>query len=175
MGEHAADPTVVVVVGNPQPGSRTAGAAAALGDRIAGSMGVDGPALIDLAELAPALLSWGDPIVESARRAVTGASAVVVASPTYKASFTGLLKLFLDRFDHGELREVPLVVPMMTGGGAAHSLAVEVHLRPVLVEIGARMPTAGLYLSGTAIDDPGPALDDWWATESAVITAAAPR
>jgi FMN reductase len=35
----------------------------------------------------------------------------------------------------------------MTGGWAGHSLAVEVHLRPVLVELGATVPSRGLYVT----------------------------
>ena len=35
----------------------------------------------------------------------------------------------------------------MTGAGAHHALAVEVHLRPVLVELGASLPTRGLYVT----------------------------
>ena len=34
----------------------------------------------------------------------------------------------------------------MVGAGPAHALAVEVHLRPLLVEIGATLPTRGLYV-----------------------------
>ena len=71
---------------------------------------------------------------------------VVVASPTYKASYTGLLKSFLDWFSTTSLQGVT-VVPVMTGAGAHHALAVEVHLRPVLVELGATLPTRGLYVT----------------------------
>jgi FMN reductase len=69
-----------------------------------------------------------------------------VASPTYKASYTGLLKSFLDWFSTTDLLGVT-VVPVMTGAGAHHALAVEVHLRPVLVELGATLPTRGLYVT----------------------------
>jgi FMN reductase len=34
----------------------------------------------------------------------------------------------------------------MLGGAATHALAVDVHLRPLLVEVGCRCPTAGLFL-----------------------------
>ncbi|MHB1139405.1 MAG: NADPH-dependent FMN reductase, partial [Microthrixaceae bacterium] len=124
MDESSTD--VVVVVGNPQPASRTAAAALAVGTRVAELTGgtVD---LIELAEHGPALLSWGDPTVEELRAAVGAARALVVSSPTYKASYTGLTKLFLDRFDAGELGGTPTVA-MMTGGSPAHALTVAVHL-----------------------------------------------
>jgi FMN reductase len=164
------EPSVAVVVGNPQPGSRTAAVAAGLGARLAELVEAPHPGVIDLATLGPALLAWGDPTVAEAKAAVREATVAVIASPTYKATYTGLLKLFLDQFEHGELRSVPAVVPLMTGGGPTHALAVEVHLRPVLVELGARMPSAGLYLWGDQVDDPAGAIDEWWATEADVIT-----
>jgi FMN reductase len=140
-----------------------------LGERLAELVGVDDVQVIDLTTLGTGLLEWGDPVVAAARAAVREATVVVIASPTYKAAYTGLLKLFLDVFEHGELRDVPVVVPLMTGGGPTHALAVEVHLRPVLVEIGARVPTAGLYVWGDQIDDPDPVLDAWWEAEVAAV------
>jgi FMN reductase len=70
---------------------------------------------------------------------------VVVASPTYKATYTGLLKLFLEQFRAGELCGIT-AIPVLLGGDLRHSLAVEVHLRPVLTEIGLSTPTAGLWV-----------------------------
>lgn len=60
----------------------------------------------------------------------------VIASPTYKASYTGRLKAFLDRYGDGGLGSC-IAVPLMTGGSRDHSLAVDLLLRPLLVELGA--------------------------------------
>ena len=119
------------------------------------------PVTIDLADHGKALLEWGSPDVADLTATVLGATALVVATPTYKASFTGLLKLFLDQFDKGELAGAPTVA-LMTGGSSAHSLAVEVHLSPVLVEIGASLPAAGIYLAGPQIEAPDEVLDPWF-------------
>jgi FMN reductase len=153
-----------VIVGNPQAASRTRRAA----ERVAARLGAlidDGPAVepvtLDLAEHGKALLEWGSPDVAELKATVFGATALVVATPTYKASFTGLLKLFLDQFDKGELAGAPTVA-LMTGGSPAHSLAVEVHLAPVLVEIGASLPAAGIYLAGSEIESPDEVLDPWF-------------
>lgn len=160
---------LVVVVGNPKPASRTLVAAESLGGRIAPLVGADAIRTIDLAELGGGLLTWGDPAVGAACEQVRGAAALVVASPTYKAAYTGLLKLFLDQFGHDELAGMPTVA-MMTGGGPAHSLAVEVHLRPVLVEIGASCPTRGLYLAGDdVINDPAQAIEEWLESAGPVL------
>jgi FMN reductase len=76
---------------------------------------------------------------------------VVFATPTYKASYTGLLKAFLDRYDTGGLKGT-VAVPVSTGGSPDHSLAPNHTLRPVLVELGASVPTAALYLVTSQFD-----------------------
>lgn len=95
----------------------------------------------------------------------------MVASPTYKASFTGLVKLFLDAFAHDELGGLPTVA-VMTGGSPDHGLALQHHLVPVLVEIGASCPTRGLYVSGPAVDDPEATIEAWLATAGPVLARA---
>ncbi len=154
--------------GNPQAGSRTASAAVQLGTELARRLAGIGCTSIDLAEHAAALVGWGDPAVATLKQSVLDARMLVVATPTYKASFTGLLKLFLDQFDRSELGGLATVA-LMTGGSPAHALAVEVHLKPVLVEIGASLPTRGIYLTGDAIDDPTQAFADWFIESAAAL------
>jgi FMN reductase len=164
--------TVVVLVGNPQAASRTTRVAQDVGERIGRLGGIDRVVTIELADLAPGLFDWNDEAVAAAKATVLDATALVVASPTYKAAYTGLLKAFLDRFDRGALAGVRAVVPLLTGAGPTHALAVEVHLRPVLVEIGASQPTAGLYVSGGAIDEPTAVLDEWVETAGPILRRA---
>jgi FMN reductase len=154
---------VTLVVGNPQAASRTRTAGELVARRLGGPVDV-----IDLADHGTDLVGWGSPVVADLKARVLAATRLVVASPTYKAAYTGLLKLFLDQFGHGELGG-RTTVPLMTGGSADHALAVEVHLRPVLVEIGASCPTRGLFVWGPAVDDPAPVVDAWWADAEAVL------
>ena len=140
---------VAVVVGNPKPRSRTLQAALHLARELVGR---DPDLVVDLADLGPALLDWQDPEVAALVAEVGAADLVVVASPTYKATYTGLLKLFLDRFGTDGLRGV--AVPLMLGAGPEHALAPELSLRPLLVEIGATVPTRALYVRDSAHDDP---------------------
>jgi FMN reductase len=137
-----------LVVGNPKPRSRTLEVGREVARVAAGSIGLDGtePLVVDLADLGPQLFEWSSTEVRDAVEAVSACSLLVVASPTYKATYTGLLKSFLDWFGPTGLDGVT-TVPVMVGAGAAHALAVEVHLRPVLVEIGATLPTRGLYVT----------------------------
>ena len=159
-------PTTAVVVGNPKPNSRTLAAATSLARTLSGA---EPDLVVDLATLGPALLDWSDETVAGLVREVGAADLVVVASPTYKGAYTGLLKLFLDRFAGGTgLRG--LAVPLMLGGSPAHSLAPELTLRPVLTEIGATVPGRGLYVVDAQHDDPA-AYADWLAATSPFVTA----
>src|SRR5690242_3590996 len=124
--------TIAVIVGNPKPASRTLAAATYLARELTG---IEPGLVVDLATLGNALLDWSDQTVAGLVEQVGQADLVVVASPTYKAAYTGLLKLFLDRFAGGTGLS-GLAVPLMLGGSPAHALAPEHTLRPVLTEIG---------------------------------------
>lgn len=153
---------VAVVVGNPRPASRTLAAATYVARELAGEPDV----VVDLGSVGPALLDWSDPGVADLVRRVGEADLVVVASPTYKATYTGLLKLFLDRFSTTGLSGV--AVPLMLGAGPAHALAPELSLRPLLSEIGAIVPVRGLYVLDAQHDEPA-AYADWLAEARARI------
>jgi FMN reductase len=146
----------VVVVGNPKPRSRTLQASRWLAQALTGRTP---DRELDLIEFGATLLDWGSAEVAAAVAAVEKAELVVVASPTYKGSYTGLLKLFLDRFAAGSLGEVTSI-PLMLGGDLRHSLAPEVFLKPVLAELGASTPTRGLFLIDSDYANPA-ALDEW--------------
>src|SRR4051794_25606938 len=137
----AQDINVAVVVGNPRPRGRTWDAAHRLGAGI-GRVTLS----IDVVDLGPGLLGWGDEAVREAVAAVASHDVVVVGSPTYKAAYSGILKLFLDKFHGGTGLAGVVAVPFQLGGSPAHALAPELHLRPVLTELGASVPAPALYL-----------------------------
>ncbi|MEB8338066.1 NADPH-dependent FMN reductase [Streptomyces endophyticus] len=87
---------------------------------------------------AEALLSAdaAHPEVARAVELVARADALIVASPVYKAAYSGVLKTFLDLLPQYALRGKP-VLPLATGGSPAHVLAVDYALRPVLTSMGA--------------------------------------
>jgi FMN reductase len=153
---------LVVVVGNPRPASRTHAIAAEAARLIAKHAAIDAqPEIIDLTALAPLLLA-ADPsaAVASAVDQVKNADVLLVASPTYKGTYTGLLKVFLDQIPTGALTGVR-ALPLLVMGSPRHALAVEVHLRPLLVELGATVPTPGLAFLEADIDEPGQVLTEW--------------
>src|SRR5690348_14457453 len=160
---------IAVVTGNPKPASRTHGVAlAAAGALSAGLAGGPGAPhlVVDLSEHAARLFDPSAAELSRLTAEVAAADVAVFASPTYKASYTGMLKAFLDRYGGNGLAGV-LAVPVMTGGWAGHTLAVEVHLRPVLVELGATVPARGLYVTEPELTDVDAAIAGW-------VTAAVP-
>lgn len=159
--------SVVALVGNPRPRSRTLGVALqavqAIGERIgdAGTAAGTAAGTVDLSVLAPGLLNAvPPPEVRDALDLAGGADVLVVASPTYKGTYTGLLKVFLDRFAGGSLAAT-VALPLMVMGDAGHSLAVETYLRPLLVELGANVPTPGLALLESQLPDAAEVVGAW--------------
>lgn len=166
--------TVTVVAGNPKPGSRTLAAGRLLATALSGAAADH---VVDVVDLGPGLLGWGDPGVADAVSTVSSSDLVVVASPTYKATYTGLLKVFLDQLETGEgLRDV-VCVPLMLGAGPAHAMAPETALRPLLTELGATCPAPGLYLRDTTYADDGVLeayVDRWGPVLRRALAAPAP-
>ncbi|TQS44592.1 NAD(P)H-dependent oxidoreductase [Cryptosporangium phraense] len=134
---------VAVVAGNPKPQSRTLDAATRVARELTGQ---EPDVVVDVVTLGAGLLGWGDAAVASAVESVRSADVAVFASPTFKATYTGVLKLFLDQFATAEGLAGVVGVPVMLGAGPGHALAPELLLKPVLVELGASCPTPGLYL-----------------------------
>lgn len=114
---------IAVVTGNPKPASRTHGVALAVAGALAAVLpGATTHPVADLAEHAPRLFDSSDAELSRLTVAVAAADVAIFASPTYKASYAGMLKAFLDRYGGNGLAGV-LAVPVMTGGWAGHSLA----------------------------------------------------
>jgi FMN reductase len=80
--------------------------------------------------------------------------AVVIATPVYKAAYTGLLKAWLDLLPQYAL-EGKVVLPLATGGSVAHALALDYGLRPVLSSMGARHIVQGYLVVDRFIESSG--------------------
>ena len=93
--------------------------------------------LRDLPATALVRADFDDPAIRRAREEVAAARLVIVATPIYKASYSGLLKSFLDLLPQDALRG-KTVLALGTGGSAAHLLALDYALKPVLAALGAR-------------------------------------
>ena len=109
---------------------------------------------LDVRDLpARALLQadYADAQIADAVRAVAEADAILIATPIYKASYTGLLKAFLDLLPQDGLAG-KLVLPLATGGGHAHTLALDYALRPVLHALGAKQVFTSIYANAQQLD-----------------------
>lgn len=168
---------ISVVIGNPNRGGRTTRVGEAVAAAIAPALSPAGadPARIEtveLADVAVRLFEWQAPELDELTAAVAGSSVVVAACPTYKASYTGLLKAFFDRYQTNALAGT-VAVPVMVGAAPNHALAVEVHLRALLVELGAAVPSRGLYVLESEVDSLDDVVGDWAAAAVPLIGATA--
>jgi len=139
----------ITLVGNPKIGSRTKHVAEEAARQLAGWLGEQdvkvSSTMVDIAELGAGLLDWESKPVNDVLARIAACQLLVVASPTYKATYTGLLKLLLDRIPMEGLAG-RVAIPVMVAAAPIHVLAVETLLRPVLVELGACCPTRGLVV-----------------------------
>jgi FMN reductase len=155
---------VVAITGNPRPGSRTAGIAGHVARRLAATLGSGDGTLAEV-DLADPETSH-----DAARSLLRGAGLAVIASPTYKATYSGLLKTFLDGLPNDALAGV-VAVPLMVAGDRGHALAVELHLRPLLAELGAITPPRGLFFEERSLAEPDEILDPWLERAAPVLAA----
>lgn len=127
---------IVVVSGNPRPGSRTRALAVAVGDAFARRRAAAPPTVVDLGEYGYRLLVADDADVTGSLAAVRAAGLLVVATPTYKGSYTGVLKVFLDYLPQAGLAGIT-AAPVTVGAAPAQAEASLRHLRGLLTELGA--------------------------------------
>ncbi|MFG3342294.1 NADPH-dependent FMN reductase [Glycomyces sp. NPDC048151] len=140
------DISLTTVVGNPKRLSRTLTAAEAFAAAIGSDLrAVPRTASIDLAELYLDGIEPPDGGFEHAVSQIRSGHVLIVGTPVYKASYTGLLKLFLDQLAPHALEGV-VAVPVTIAASAEHRLLADLHLRPVLAELGARLPVPSLTL-----------------------------
>ncbi len=102
--------------------------------------------LVDLAALpADALLGRGSaPAVVAAIESATRARIVVAGTPVYRATYSGLLKVFFDLLPQDSLIG-KIGVPIVTGHDRGHSLALDHGLRPLFASLGATVIASGVY------------------------------
>lgn len=169
------DLTITAVVGNPRPGSRTLTVAQQMTDALAAALDVTGRAVVsevvELADYGPRVLDPQDAAVDEAVARTASSSVLLAVSPTYKATYTGLLKSFLDRVPMNGLAGV-VGIPVMVGAAPVHSMAVEAHLRPLLVELGASCPAPGLFVMERQLDQLDALVGRWIERAAAQLAAA---
>ncbi|WP_071394433.1 NADPH-dependent FMN reductase [Bacillus tuaregi] len=137
---------VVIITGTPTKPSRLHGVVDYVSEQIK-ELGLD-VHHIDVVDMpAEDLLhaNWNSPVIQAANQQISKADAVVIATPIYKASYTGILKAFLDLIPEKGL-ENKLLLPIIMGGTKAHLLMMEYALKPVLSVLGANQIEAGVFI-----------------------------
>lgn len=90
--------------------------------------------------------------VEALIERIASADALVVGTPVYKGSYTGLFKHFFDLIEPQRLAGLPVVLTA-TGGGDRHALVVEHQLRPLFGFFGSHTIATSIYASGQDFAD----------------------
>jgi FMN reductase len=134
---------IVVLSGNPRPHSRTLHLAEEVGAALAARLAQPVPHTIDVAALGTRLLQPADGQVQDALDRLRRASVLVVATPTYKGTYTGVLKVLLDQLPPQALRDAAAVT-VVTAGVPQQAEATERHLRELLTELAAVPVDPGL-------------------------------
>lgn len=84
------------------------------------------------------------PEIVAALQRVERATAIVIATPVYKAAYSGILKTFIDLWPQFGLRG-KVVLPLASGGSPAHTLILDYALRPVLASLAPKHVLDSIY------------------------------
>jgi FMN reductase len=153
-------PDVVVISGHPCPGSRTLSLAKELGKRIAERRGEATFAMVDVAELGTGLLEPADGATGEALLEVQDATVLIVATPTYRGSYSGALKVLLDQLPANALAGV-IAVPVVTAEVQPQAETAEAFLARLLRELGADVVDFGLTATRSELADPVAVADQY--------------
>ena len=143
--------SILLIAGSPSERSRSAALLDAVSRQLAGR----GPLVerLHIRDLSPQALLLGDTAHRSVAAAldqVARARALVIATPVYKAAYSGVLKVFLDLLPQTAFRD-KVILPLATGGSPHHMLALDYALRPVLQSLAARHILPGVYATDSQV------------------------
>jgi FMN reductase len=142
---------VLLIAGSPSERSRSATLLDAVAQRLLfRGVQVERLHIRDLSAQALILADFGHPTISHALGRVAKADVVVVATPVYKAAYSGVLKVFLDLLPQTALAD-KTVLPLATGGSPNHMLALDYALRPVLQSLGAKHILSGIYATDSQV------------------------
>ena len=89
--------------------------------------------------------------IKQANKLVEEADVLVILTPIYKASYTGVLKAYLDLLPQKAFVGKK-IIPIAVGGSIAHLLALEYALKPVLSVLGATEILNSVYIVDKQIE-----------------------
>jgi len=147
---------MVRVNGSARRNSRTSVLIDAVGDAIAAELTLQN-ARIDFSSVGPEILSAlvRDRLSPEGERAVQLAECadlLIVGTPVYRASYSGILKHFFDMVDKDVMRG-RIAVLAATGGTPLHGLMLEHQLRPLMAFFSMHTVPTTLYAVESDISD----------------------
>ncbi|MGG4037228.1 NADPH-dependent FMN reductase [Heyndrickxia ginsengihumi] len=83
--------------------------------------------------------------IQEANNKIADSSFVVILTPIYKSSFSGLLKTYLDLLPQNSLDD-KTILPISIGGTFGHLLMIDYALKPVLCVLGATHILKGVFV-----------------------------
>lgn len=151
---------VVVVNGSPSEKSKSRGLAEMIVQTLTDALARDGVAVgaswVDVYRLGPAFTGAIEregiaPEIDDRLREVEEADLVVVTTPVFRGSYTGLFKHFFDLVDQYSLANKPVLLAA-TGGGEHHALVLEHALRPLFGFFQAMTVPVAVFASSADFD-----------------------
>ncbi|WP_460068373.1 FMN reductase [Streptomyces sp. YKOK-I1] len=123
-----------------------------LADRLAGAVAARTPVDIEVVELRDLAVEIAHHFTNgfpgrklaAALDAVGAADGLIVVTPVFSASYSGLFKSFFDVLDPDALTGKPVLIAA-TGGSARHSLVLEHALRPLFAHLRAVVVPTAVY------------------------------
>lgn len=144
---------LVVSAGMSQPSSTRL-----LADRLASATrdAVDGDLTVDTVELRTfahditdhMLVGFAAPKLREVLDKLEAADGLILVTPTFTASYSGLFKSFIDIVDPDVMRDKPVVLAA-TGGTERHSLVLEYALRPLMAYLRAAPVATAVYAASS--------------------------
>jgi len=141
---------IVIVSGSPSSLSRSERILYYLGDlAIQEGFSVHHVSVKDVAAEDLLFANFHSPKIREIADELQKADGVIVGSPVYKASYSGVLKALFDLLPQDILQNT-FVLPVMTGGNSSHLLALDYALKPLLATVKAHS-LKGLYFQDSEI------------------------
>ncbi|KYD00184.1 NADPH-dependent FMN reductase [Heyndrickxia sporothermodurans] len=106
--------------------------------------------VVDFSPLDLVNSRYDSPDINHLAQTIINADGVIIGSPVYKASYTGVLKTLIDLLPERILKGKP-VFPVMVGGSGAHLLALDYALKPLITTLKGN-PLQGIYILDCTID-----------------------
>jgi FMN reductase len=142
---------IVIISGSTSVKSRSSALAQVVGNLLGkGGNQVEHICVRDIPPEDLVYAKFDSPAIQEAATLISDADALVVISPVYKASYTGIIKAFFDLLPEKALAG-KTILPIANGGTSAHLLALEYAFKPLFSILGARDILDGIFIVDSQI------------------------